>query len=99
LVKVTFNDGAQLHLDALFNAELGGNKWRAIKYFEGDKVNAPGLKKLLLAAVAFNAAKGTRKAKPAKAKSGATAKKTAAKKTTAKKMPKRTAAATARTRR
>jgi hypothetical protein len=67
MVKVTFIDGAKLDMDALFNAELEGNKWRAIKYFEGDKVNATGLKKLLLAAVAFNSAKGKGKAKSAKA--------------------------------
>ena len=36
MVKVTFIDGAKLEMDGLFNAELGGNKWRAIKYFEGD---------------------------------------------------------------
>ena len=68
MVKVTFYDGAKLGLDDLFNAELGGNKWRAIKIFEDDKVNASGLKKLLRAAVAFNAAKGKGKEKPAKAK-------------------------------
>ena len=68
MVKVTFINGAKLDMDGLFNAELGGNKWRAIKYFEGDKVNESGLKKALLAAVAFNAAKGKGKAKPAAAK-------------------------------
>src|SRR5438445_4244492 len=70
MVKVTFIDGAKLGDvgDGVFNAELGGNKWRAIKIFQGDKVNASGLKKLLLAAVAFNAAKGKGKAKPAAAK-------------------------------
>jgi hypothetical protein len=68
MVKVTFINGAMLRdVDGVFNAELGGNKWRAIKIFQGDKVNAGGLKKLLLAAVAFNAAKGKGKAKPAKA--------------------------------
>ncbi|HEY8087009.1 MAG TPA: hypothetical protein VIF09_04170, partial [Polyangiaceae bacterium] len=62
MVKVTFIDGAKLDdVDGVFNAELGGNKWRAIKLFQGDKVNASGLKKLLLAAVALNAAKGTGK--------------------------------------
>lgn len=66
MVKVTFMNGAQLGLDGLFNAELEGNKWRAIKFFEGDKVDARGLKKLLVAAVAFNAAKGKGKAKPAR---------------------------------
>ena len=59
MVKVTFINGAKLaDVGGVFNAELGGNKWRAIKIFQGDKVNASGLKKLLLAAVAFNAAKG-----------------------------------------
>jgi hypothetical protein len=67
MVKVTFINGAQLEdVDGVFNAELGGNKWRAIKIFQGDKVNASGLKKLLRGAVAFNAAKGTGRAKPAK---------------------------------
>ncbi len=66
MVKVTFINGAKLEdVDGVFNAELGGNKWRAIKIFEGDKVNASGLEKLLLQAVALNAAKPTRKAKPA----------------------------------
>src|SRR2546430_8534369 len=60
-VKVTFYNGASLHLDKLFNAELEGNKWRAIKLYEGDKVNAAALKKLLLAAVALNAKKSTPK--------------------------------------
>jgi hypothetical protein len=65
MVKVTFINGAKLEdVDGVFNAELGGNKWRAIKLFQGDTVNASGLKKLLLAAVAFNAAKGKGKAKP-----------------------------------
>ena len=48
-------------MDGVFNAELGGNKWRAIKIFEGDQVNASGLKKLLLGAVALNATKGKAK--------------------------------------
>ncbi|HEX7678660.1 MAG TPA: DUF1801 domain-containing protein [Thermoanaerobaculia bacterium] len=78
MVKVTFINGARLaDVDGVFNAELGGNKWRAIKIFPGDKVNARGLKKLLLAAVAFNAAKGKAKEKPAKA-AGARARKPAA---------------------
>jgi hypothetical protein len=68
-VKVTFYSGAQLKMDSLFNAELEGNKWRAIKLYEGDQVNAAGLKKLLGAAVAFNEKKPAKKAKaPAKAK-------------------------------
>jgi len=66
MVKVTFINGAKLEdAEGVFNAELGGNKWRAIKIFQGDTVNASGLKKLLLAAVALNAAKGKGKAKSA----------------------------------
>ena len=69
MVKVTFINGALLaDGDGVFNAELGGSRWRAIKIFEGDKVNAKGLRKVLLAAVAFNAAKGKAKKKPAAAK-------------------------------
>ncbi len=69
MVKVTFINGAKLgDMGGLFNAELGGNKWRAIKHFEGDKVNARGLRKAVLAAVAFNAARGKGKAKPVAAR-------------------------------
>jgi hypothetical protein len=65
MVKVTFINGAKLKEgDGVFNAELGGAKWRAIKIFQGDKVNAGGLRKVLLAAVKLNAAKGKGKAKP-----------------------------------
>lgn len=68
MVKVTFLNGAKLRdTDGVFNAELGGNQWRAIKIFEGDKLNRSGLKKLVVAAVAFNAARGAGKAKPARA--------------------------------
>jgi hypothetical protein len=75
MVKVTFINGAQLRdVDGVFNAELGGNKWRAIKIFQGDKVNASGLKKLLVAAVAFNSAKGKGKSKSATAVRARTAK-------------------------
>lgn len=71
MVKVTFINGAKLvDVDGVFNAELGGNKWRAIKLFQGDKVNAKGLKKLLLAAVELNAA-ATRTRKTKKGASSA----------------------------
>jgi hypothetical protein len=80
MVKVTFIDGAKLaDVDGVFNAELGGNKWRAIKIFAGDKVKASGLRKLLLAAVVFNAAKGKGKAKSATAGGARTGKPAAAK--------------------
>ena len=69
MVKVTFINGAKLaDVDGVFNAELGGSRWRAIKIFQGDKVNAKGLRKLLLDAIAFNAGKGKAKKKPAAAK-------------------------------
>jgi hypothetical protein len=68
MVKVTFLNGTQLDMDPLFNAELEGTQWRVIKFFEGDEVDASGLKKLLLVAVAFNAAKGNGKARPAAAR-------------------------------
>ena len=69
MVKVTFINGALLpDVDGVFNAELGGSRWRAIKIFEGDKINARGLKKLLLAAVSFNADKGKARKKPAPAR-------------------------------
>jgi len=80
MVKVTFLNGAKLRdTDGVFNAELGGNQWRAIKIFEGDKLNRSGLKKLLAAAVAFNAARGTGKARPARAGGARTSKSATAK--------------------
>src|ERR1700726_5138605 len=54
-VKLTFSHGASLpDPDKLFNAGLGGNTWRAIDFFEGDKINARALKNLVRAAVEFN---------------------------------------------
>ena len=62
-VKLTFAHGAKLaDPDKLFNAGLTGSTWRAIDLFEGDKVNAVALKKLIRAAVAFNQAKVKKKA-------------------------------------
>jgi hypothetical protein len=64
-VKLTFSEGASLHdPDQLFNAGFGGNKWRAIDLYEGDKVEARALKNLIRNAVAHNQAK--RKAKTTK---------------------------------
>ncbi len=40
--------------DKLFNAGLGGNAWRAIDLFEGDKINERALKNLVRAAVDYN---------------------------------------------
>ena len=62
-VKLTFSNGASLpDPDKLFNAGLGGNKWRAIDLFDGDKINARALKNLIRAAVDFNQFKLKKKA-------------------------------------
>ncbi|MCX7308590.1 MAG: DUF1801 domain-containing protein [Afipia sp.] len=54
-VKLTFDYGAKIpDPDKLFNAGLEGNPRRAIDFFEGDKVNAAGIKKLVKAAIEFN---------------------------------------------
>ena len=47
-VKITFSHGASLpDPEKLFNAGLGGNAWRAIDLFEGDKINERALKSRL----------------------------------------------------
>src|ERR1700688_1271254 len=62
-VKLTFSHGASLpEPDKIFNAGLGGNAWRAIDFFEGDKINERGLKNLVRAAVDYNQAKLKKKA-------------------------------------
>jgi hypothetical protein len=54
-VKLTFSHGASLpDPDKLFNAGLEGNMWRAIDFFEGDKINERALKNLIRAAVEYN---------------------------------------------
>src|SRR5436190_2056789 len=54
-VKLTFQYGAELpDPHELFNAGLEGNQRRAIDFFEGDKVKAAALKKLVRAAVILN---------------------------------------------
>lgn len=71
-VKLTFMYGAKLaDPDKLFNAGFNGNERRAIDFFEGDKVDAAALKKLIRTAIAYNAARRTKKARPAaKARAG-----------------------------
>jgi hypothetical protein len=55
-VKLTFFHGADLpDTKKLFNAGLDGNKWRAIDFREGDKIDKTALKALLREAVAYNA--------------------------------------------
>jgi hypothetical protein len=62
-VKLTFSHGASLpDPDKLFNAGLGGNAWRAIDLFEGNKINERALKNLVRAAVDYNQIKLKRKA-------------------------------------
>ena len=62
-VKLTFSHGASLpDPDQLFNAGLQGNMWRAIDFFEGDKINERALKNLIRAAVDYNQIKLKRKA-------------------------------------
>jgi hypothetical protein len=57
-VKLTFANGASLaDPDKLFNAGLEGNARRAIDFFEGDKVDARALKKLIRAAIDYNQSK------------------------------------------
>jgi hypothetical protein len=54
-VKLTFHHGAQLpDPKKLFNAGLAGNKWRAIDFREGDKIDKTALEALLREAVAYN---------------------------------------------
>lgn len=66
-VKLTFDYGAKIpDPDKLFNAGLEGNQRRAIDFFEGDKVNAPALKKLVRAAIEFNRGKKAKKKAPVK---------------------------------
>jgi len=62
-VKLTFSHGASLpDPDKIFNAGFGGNTWRAIDFFEGDKINERALKNLVRAAVDYNQLKLKRKA-------------------------------------
>jgi hypothetical protein len=63
-VKLTFQNGAHLaDPKKLFNAGLDGNQRRAIDYLEGDKVDAPGLKALVRAAIAYNRGRAKKTAK------------------------------------
>jgi hypothetical protein len=58
-VKLVFIDGAALNdPDKLFNAELAGNKRRAIDVNEGDNIEEGSLKSLVRAAISYNRAKG-----------------------------------------
>ncbi|HKU55184.1 MAG TPA: DUF1801 domain-containing protein [Rhizomicrobium sp.] len=73
-VKLTFDKGAHIpDPKKLFNAGLDGNRRRAIDFLEGDKIDAPGLKALVRAAIAYNRTQEKKKAKkkpPARPKTG-----------------------------
>ena len=61
-VKLTFSHGAHLpDPDKLFNAGLDGNQWRAIDFFEGDKINDRALKNLIRAGIDLNQLKPKKK--------------------------------------
>lgn len=67
-VKLTFAHGASLpDPDKLFNAGLDGKVWRAIDLFEGDKIDARALKKLVRAAIEFNQGRKAKKVSAKKA--------------------------------
>jgi hypothetical protein len=56
-VKMTFAHGADLpDPEKVFNAMLKGGRWRAIDFFEGDKINERAVKNLIRSAVALNTA-------------------------------------------
>jgi hypothetical protein len=75
-VKLTFAYGASLpDPEKLFNAGLEGNARRAIDFFEGDKINRPGLKNLVRAAVDYNQIKVRKKAPAAVGSKGSETKK------------------------
>ena len=64
-VKLTFSHGASLpDPDKLFNAGLEGKVWRAIDFFEGDKIDERALENLIRAAIAYNQLKSKKKAPP-----------------------------------
>ena len=64
-VKLTFSHGANLpDPEKLFNAGLTGNTWRAIDFFEGDKINQRALKNLVRDAIAYNQINSKKKAPP-----------------------------------
>src|SRR5262249_22110019 len=68
-VKLTFSNGANLpDPDKLFNAGFGGKVWRAIDFFEGDKINERALKNLVRAAVDHNQTKVKRRPAGTRAK-------------------------------
>jgi len=69
--KLTFANGAHIaDPDKLFNNGLNGNKWRSIDFFEGETVDAPALKNLILAAISYNHSKLKKAPARTRAKAG-----------------------------
>ncbi len=73
-VKMTFAQGAFLpDPEKVFNAMLKGGQWRAINFYQGDKINERAVKNLIRAAIALNTEalkkKTTKKLSKAKKKS------------------------------
>jgi hypothetical protein len=67
-VKITFFHGARLADPAkLFNAGLGGKKWRAIDVRERDELDGKALKALLREAIAYNATHAVPKSRGSRA--------------------------------
>lgn len=57
-VQLVFSNGAELNdPDKLFNAGLGGKKWRYIDVYEGDRIKEASLKTLVRAAISYNQVK------------------------------------------
>lgn len=62
-LKLTFAHEAHLpDTDKLFNAGFGGNQWRAIDFFEEDKIKDRTLRNLVRDAIDYNQLKLKRKA-------------------------------------
>lgn len=75
-VKLTFANGAHLSDPGkLFNAGLDGNKWRAIDFLEGDKINERALKALVRAAIEYNQSRAKKKKVPTAARAKVQSKK------------------------
>ena len=67
-VKLTFFHGAELpDPEQLFNAGREGNKWRAIDFRAGDKIDTGALRTLLREAVAYNTSHPVPKSKGSRA--------------------------------
>ena len=78
VVKMTFAKGASLKdPKRLFNSSLDGNVRRAIDIKQGEKLDVPALKALILEAVALNVSGKKKKAAPASKKPAPASKKAA----------------------